>query len=269
MNAWIGAHGRFSAPEFILLGAPEPWSPVDCLLWGKTMGLWLSMNWHQELARLPLSAKLPPALVEALWPTQHEAGEPAAMRETAFRYAAFGGIPLPAFPAPFTQPDHASNEWAVDGSHTATGAPLLAGDPHLAFGFPSLWYLVRIDTPDQVLAGASAPGVPGIVLGRNSHIAWTFTTTGADVQDIFIETPVGADQYQTPEGPKPFAVREERIRVRGRPDTVMTVRETRHGPVISDLMQSGGPVLAVSMANLQPGDTAAVGLMVLKQIRNG
>ncbi|HSU04903.1 MAG TPA: penicillin acylase family protein [Acetobacteraceae bacterium] len=267
VNAWIGAHGRFSAPEFILLGAPEAWSPVDCLLWGKTMGMWLSMNWRQELARLRLSAHLPAALVDALWPAQHEAGEPAAMRGSAIRYAAVGGMPLPAFPAPFTQPDHASNEWAVDGSHTATGAPLLAGDPHLAFGFPSLWYLVRIDTPDQVLAGASAPGVPGVVLGRNSHIAWTFTTTGADVQDIFIESPVGADQYQTPNGPKPFALREERIRVRGQPDTVLTVRETRHGPVVSDLMDPGGPVLAVSMANLQPGDTAAAGLLALNRAR--
>ncbi len=263
VNAWIAAHGRFSAPEFLVLGAPEPWTPVDSLLWGKTMGLWLSMNWRQELARLRLSATMPRDQLEALWPAQHEAGQPAALLETVLRHAAAGGMALPAFPAPFTQPDHASNEWAVDGTHTATGAPLLAGDPHLAFGFPSLWYLVRIDTPGQVLAGASAPGVPGIVLGRNSHIAWTFTTTGADVQDIFIETPVGDGQYQTPDGPKPFTVREERIHVRGQPDTVLTVRETRHGPVISDVIDPGGPVLAVSMANLQPGDTAAAGLMAL------
>ncbi len=272
VNAWIDAHGRFSAPEFILFGKPEPWTPVDCLLWGKTMGLWLSMNWRQELARLRLSDHLPRELIDALWPAQHEAGQPAAWLDKAIRYAAAGGIAagalLPAFPAPFTQPDHASNEWAVDGSHTATGAPLLAGDPHLGFGFPSLWYLVRIDMPGQVLAGASAPGVPGIVLGRNSHIAWTFTTTGADVQDLFVETPVGADRYQTPEGPQPFTVREERIAVRGQPDAVLTVRETRHGPVISDLFDpardSGHePVLAVAMANLQPGDMAAAGLMAL------
>ena len=137
----------------------------------------------------------------------HAAGELAAV--------------LPRFPDPFTLPDSASNEWAVDGRHTATGAPLLAGDPHLAFGFPGIWYLARIETPDGVLAGATAPGVPFLVLGHNGHIAWTFTTTGADVQDVFIETPAGDGQYQTPDGPRPFAVREERIKVRGEPDQVL------------------------------------------------
>ena len=51
VNAWIAEKGRFAAPEFLVLGAPEPWTPVDSLLWAKTMGLWLSMNWRQELAR--------------------------------------------------------------------------------------------------------------------------------------------------------------------------------------------------------------------------
>ena len=176
---------------------------------------------------------------------------------------------LPRFPGPYTLPSSASNEWAVDGRHTATGAPLLAGDPHLAFGFPAIWYLARIDTPDGVLAGATAPGVPFLVLGHNGHIAWTFTTTGADVQDVFIETPAGDGQYQTPDGPRPFAVREERIKVRGEPDEVLTVRETRHGPVISDLPDSGGgPILAVAMANLAPGNTAAAGLLALNQARD-
>ena len=151
----------------------------------------------------------------------------------------------------------------MDGRHSATGAPLLAGDPHLAFGFPAIWYLARIDTPDLTLAGATAPGIPGVVIGRNSHIAWTFTTTGADTQDVFIETPVGTDQYQTPDGPKPFTIRQETIKVRGKPDDTLTVRETRHGPVISDLQGRSGPILAVSMANLAPGDTAAAGLFAL------
>ena len=175
---------------------------------------------------------------------------------------------LPRFPDPYTLPSSASNEWAVDGRHTATGAPLLAGDPHLAFGFPGIWYLARIETPDGVLAGATAPGVPFLVLGHNGHIAWTFTTTGADVQDVFIETPAGDGQYQTPDGPRPFTVREERIKVRGEPDQVLTVRETRHGPVISDLRDSGGPMLAVAMANLAPGNTAAAGLLALNQARD-
>jgi penicillin G amidase len=116
-----------------------------------------------------------------------------------------------------------------------------------------------------VLAGATAPGIPGIVLGHNSQIAWTFTTTGADVQDLFIETPAGEGHYQTPDGPRPFIVREERIKIRGEPDRMLMVRETRHGPVISDLRGDGGPILAVAMANLAPGNTAAAGLLALNQ----
>ena len=81
-----------------------------------------------------------------------------------------------------------------------------------------------------MLAGATAPGVPFLVIGRNSHIAWTFTTTGADTQDLFVETPVGDTRYQTPDGPKPFLLREEHIHVKGDADDILTVRETRHGP---------------------------------------
>ncbi|MBN9508130.1 MAG: penicillin acylase family protein, partial [Alphaproteobacteria bacterium] len=266
VNAWIALRGRFAAPEFIAFGAPRPWSAVDSLLWGKTMSLYLAGNWRVERARLVLDAIMPPATVDALWPPagggqpEARAADPALARVAARLAAA-----IPTFPAPFTLPDTASNAWAVDGRHTATGAPLLAGDPHLGFGFPSIWYLVRIDTPGHVLAGATAPGVPLVILGRNDHIAWTFTNNGADVQDLFVETPVGKDQYATPDGPRPFILREEHIRVRGAPDEVLMVRETRHGPVISDLVDPHGPILALAAAELAPGDTAAVGLLALNR----
>jgi penicillin amidase len=267
VNAWIAERGRFAAPEFLLFGAPEPWDPADSLLWGKTMGLWLSSNWRTELSRLALAGQVPPQMILELWPARMdghpEAGEPPPIR---FADAVRELIDaLPRFPAAFTLPATASNEWAVDGRHTATGAPLLAGDPHLAFGFPAIWYLARIDTPEGVLAGATAPGVPGLVLGHNGHIAWTFTTNGADVQDIFIETPAGEGLYATPNGPQRFVTREERIKVRGQPDEVLTVRETHHGPVISDLHPGDGPILAVAMANLAPHDTAAAGLFALNR----
>ena len=267
VNTWIALRGRFAAPEFLILGRPELWTPIDSLLWGKTMGLWLSMNWRQELSRQALAGKVPQPLIDELWPDQSGPGRPEAALSLPHQFAdAVVGLEkvLPDFPSPFTLPHTASNEWAVDGRHTASGAPLLAGDPHLAFGFPAIWYLARIDTPGNTLAGATAPGIPGLVIGRNSHIAWTFTTTGADTQDIFIETPVGDDEYQTPDGPKPFVVREERIKVRGQPDELMKIRSTRHGPVISDLQtRKDGPILAVEMANLAPGDTAATGLFTL------
>ncbi len=269
VNAWIAERGRFSAPEFLFLGRPEPWEPVDSLLWGETMGLWLSLNWRTELSRQSLAGHAPQQTIDELWPPVGGAGRPEAALAPALSHIA-GELAavLPRFPDPHTLPGSASNEWAVDGHHTATGAPLLAGDPHLAFGFPGIWYLARIETPDGVLAGATAPGVPFLVLGHNGHIAWSFTTTGADVQDVFIETPVGAGEYQTPDGPRPFSVREERIKVRGEPDQLLTVRETRHGPVVSDLRGSGGPILAVAMANLAPGNTAAAGLLALNQARD-
>ena len=274
VNAWIDQRGRFAAPAFLLLGKPEPWTPVDSLLWGKTMSLWLSANWHEELARLALSAKLPRAKIDSLWPPSQDAGRPDAARTSPVRYAAVAVSAaqrvldvLPRFPAPFTLPGTASNEWAVDSSHTATGAPLLAGDPHLGFGFPSLWYLVRIDTPHQTLAGATAPGVPFLILGHNRRIAWTFTDAEADTQDVFIETPAPGGRYETPSGPKPIKVRQARIRVRGHPDVLLTIRSTRHGPVIGRTADGKG-LLAVAMAALTPHDTSADGLLALNRAQS-
>jgi penicillin G amidase len=271
VNAWIEARGRLSAPEFLVFGTPEPWEPVDSLLWGETMGLFLSLNWRTELSRQALAGKLPQQQIDELWPPSGAPGQPQAGLPPRERHADAAAdllSVLPRFPEPYTLPNSASNEWVVDGRHTATGAPILAGDPHLAFGFPAIWYLARIETPQGVLVGATAPGVPFLVLGHNGHIAWTFTTTGADVQDVFVETPAGEGQYQTPDGPRPFVVREEHIKVRGEPDQTLTVRETRHGPVVSDLRGSGGPILAVAMGNLAPGNTAAAGLLALNQAQD-
>ena len=243
------------------------------------MGLWLSSNWRTKLSRLSLTGKLDPRIVEALWPPDIADGKPHAALAPdpdLVRAAARLAEALPAFPGPFTLPVSASNEWAVDGAHSVTGAPLLAGDPHLAFGKPGIWYLARIETAEGILVGATAPGVPFLVLGHNGHIAWTFTTTGADVQDVFIETPTQDGGYLTPDGARPFTVHEEIIRIRGQPDELLRVRETRHGPVVSDLDQPTGashgdpkgPLLAVAMGNLAPGDTAAAGLAALNRARD-
>ena len=296
VNAWIGRRGRFAALECLFFGAPEPWRPADSLLWGRTMSLWLSSNYRTELARQALRDKVPPHLLEQLWPphppplppqasleathppvlnTRHPALDarhpPARPGDQPPRNVAAGDPPdalltaakasavlaaLPAFPAPFTLPSSASDAWAVDGRWTDTGAPLLAGDPHLSFDFPGLWYLVRIDTPNHELVGATGPGVPFLVMGHNGRIAWTFTTTGADTQDVYLEPSDVA-----------FITRQERIKVRGQPDTVLTVRETRHGPVISDLTPGNGPILAVAMTNLLPRDPGATGLLALNRAR--
>ena len=274
VNAAIAARGRFIAPEFLVLGRPAPWTVADSLLWGRLMGLSLAGNWRTELARLADAGAVPVARLLQLSPQHPDTPSPAArlspapdpgLRQLADRLSRA----LPRFPAAWTLPEEASDEWAVDGAHSVTGAPLLAGDPHLAFGFPALWYLLRIDVPGLALAGASAPGVPFLVIGQNGHVAWTFTSSSADTQDLFLETMLPDGRYATPDGPRPFITRQERIHVRGAPDAVLTVRATRHGPVISDALSAelpGGPaagrVIAAAMENLRPDD-AAPGLAAL------
>ena len=262
VNAEIAARGRFIAPEFLLLGRPEPWSPTDSLLWGRLMALSLGSNWRTELARLAAASHVALARQLAARPVRTNTPPPQASllnNPALSQLAAALDRRLPRFPAPYTLPDEASDEWAVDGAHSATGAPLLAGDPHLALGFPAIWYLVRIEQPGFTLTGATAPGAPFLVIGQNGHIAWTFTSSEADAEDIFIEQTGPNGTYLTPDGPRRFIVRPETIHVRGAPDQTLQVRETRHGPVISDVLpHTGGRVLAVSMEALMSTTPAHV-----------
>src|SRR5690606_15537008 len=116
-------------------------------------------------------------------------------------------------------PASASNEWVLAGDRSASGRPLLANDPHLGLTAPILWYLARIETPTLSVTGATVPGAPFTLLGHNGRVAWGLTTTGGDVQDLFVERldPSSPDSYLTPGGSAPFTVREEVIEVRGRP----------------------------------------------------
>ena len=258
VNAWILERGRLASPESLALGPPEPWIPVDCLLWSETVSLWLSDNFRTELARASLAGRVPPGKLLQLWPSEVDTPAPDSTAPPEPVPLMRQGMldALPAFPDAFTLPSEASNAWAVDGRHTATGAPLLAGDPHLSLSYPSTWYLARIETPSGLLVGATAPGVPFLVIGHNARIAWTFTTTGIDTQDVFVETELPGGLYATPDGPRPFGTRREVIHVRGAADEVLTVRSTRHGPVIGDAGVPGDPVLAVSMAQFKLGSPA-------------
>ena len=269
VNAYLAGHGRWTSVQFAVLGRPAPWTPVDSLLWGETMALYLGGNWRDELARTALLGRVPRAEIDQLWPPQEGTPGPSAAAVLP-RWAGLATLLeayVPRFPAPFTLPAQASNEWAVDGAHSATGSPLLAGDPHLGYSTPGIWYLARIDTPGDSLAGATAPGVPFMVLGHNRRIAWTFTTSGADTEDVFVETVLPDGRYATPSGPAAFATRTERIAVRGQAAEEMTVRQTRHGPVVSDIPGSvaaaPGTVFALSMGALAPGNDAATGLLAL------
>jgi penicillin G amidase len=117
-----------------------------------------------------------------------------------------------------------------------TGKPLLANDPHLDYAAPLVWYLARLEAPGLTLAGATMAGAPVMILGHNERIAWGYATTGADVEDLFIEKsdPTDATRYLTPNGPAPFTVIEETIPVKDQTAEPLKIRITRHGPVISD-----------------------------------
>jgi len=270
VNARIAARGRFIAPEFLPLGAPEPWRPEHSLLWAKVMGLWLSGNWRTEIERAQLARGLDAERLWQLWPADTSPGLPD-------RLADLSGLlrQLPVFGQDAPHPALASNAWALDGARSGSGGALLASDPHLGFAAPVLWYLARIDLPGgRFRAGATSPGVPLVVIGRNEALAWGFTTTHADTQDVFVERLLPGQQdgdeerYATEDGPRGFEAREELIRVRGAAPHVLRIRESRHGPLISDLDENpraDGTALALAMANLAPRDTAAEGLLRLNR----
>ncbi len=129
-----------------------------------------------------------------------------------------------------------SNAWVVSGDYTKSGKPILANDPHLGFSAPILWYLARIDTPSLQLTGATVPGGPLMIIGHNGHIAWGYTTPYVDSQDLVLEkqAPDQDDHYLTPQGPEPFQSRQETIKVRFSDDETITIRHSRHGPIVSD-----------------------------------
>lgn len=232
--------GAALAPEFVALSlTPEPWQPADSVLWGPLMAWRLGTNRHQELLRARLGRALGAERMAELWPP-YPAGAPVTMAalDRLSREVDLEAI-LAADPAWLGTPVGASNIWAVTGAKTASGKPLLANDPHLPFSIPGTWYLARIVTPGLSLTGATAPGVPFVVLGHNDRIAWGMTTANADIEDLYVELvdPNNPQRYLVPGGgSQPFTTRDEVIAVRGGEDVHVTVRSTRHGPVISDVM---------------------------------
>jgi len=262
VNAWVGATSGAFPPEFTLTGfKPEPWRPTDSLLWAKLMALRLSGNWRDELLRARLAGRLSREQIAELWPA-YPVDDPVSGQQAAMPW---DGMALDALAAalPISPPGMggASNGWVVGGTNTETGKPILANDPHLGFRAPVLWYLARIEAPGLHVAGATAPGVPFTILGHNERIAWGMTSTQSDLQDLFVETvdPDDPGRYLTPDGPRRFITRTEVIGVRGGDDVILNVRETRHGPVISDTMAtsgttSGGKVLALAATFLADDD---------------
>ncbi|MEM7025955.1 MAG: penicillin acylase family protein, partial [Pseudomonadota bacterium] len=172
VNAQLATRTGPLPPEFLILGyAPEPWTPVDSLVWMRVLALDLSRNWRDELLRARLAKRLSPEQIEDLWPGDTDPA-PATLVELAQTLVV--EILATAVP-PGPPPGMGSNAWVLDGSRTQSGAPLLANDPHLRLRAPGPWYLAHLAAPDYDAIGATMPGLPGIVLGHNQSIAWGFT----------------------------------------------------------------------------------------------
>jgi penicillin amidase len=263
VNAFVKHELSARPPEFILLGVyPEPWVPEDSMAWATMMAWDLGANWSAELLRMRMSLKLPVDRInELLPPYPGDKPLPTADYAALFRSlklsATLGQQALNSAPESGVE-GVGSNNWVVAGSHTETGKPLLANDPHLKLTAPALWYLARIEAPGFKVAGATMPGLPFVVLGQNEHVAWGFTNTAPDVQDLYIERikPDDPTLYQTPEGWASFESFEETIKVKGKPDVKLVTRSTRHGPVISDA--GGVPTEGLTGPTAQPSYALAL-----------
>ena len=215
VNAAIAGYGVALPPEFLLLRhRPEPWRPVDSLLFQKLMALDLSRQLARGAAARPARAA---ADARTSSPTSGRA-QPPARRSPWRRWPACRstGWPPPC-PTP-PPPGIGSNVWVVDGSRTASGRPLLANDPHLRLQMPGHWYLAQLEAPglarDRRHAARRCRSSCSAATG---DIAWGFTNTGSDTQDLFVERldPADPGRYLTPDGSEPFRARAETITVRG------------------------------------------------------
>jgi penicillin amidase len=161
---------------------PKRWKPADTVGWLLVMAWDLSSNWRTELSRLRFANKLGRERAnEIIAPYPGDAPQPLPDFKALYAQLAPAATALLAM-SHANDYANGSNSWVVSGAQSETGKPLLANDPHLGLQAPSLWYLAHVSSPAGNFIGGTLPGVPFIVLGRNDHLAWSFTTTLGDTQ---------------------------------------------------------------------------------------
>jgi penicillin G amidase len=279
VNAFIDTHhGSELPPEFSLLRfEPERWTGPDVMVWAKMLAWDLSANYAMELLRHDLSARVGPERMAQLLPPYPPDGlsilEPSAPHEHGSKTTAPRIEPdrspsaawTKAFAAALQSGDGrvgdflrggasvegvGSNNWVVDGTLTSSGKPMLANDPHLGARIPSTWYLAHLSAGDFDVIGATLPGAPAFAIGRNRSIGWGVTNMFADVQDLYRERLDQAGANAEFRGAfEPIRTIEETINVSGRPPITVTVRVTRHGPLVSDAINANN---AASVADPKP-----------------
>ena len=267
VNAYLAEHqGSSLSFEYAILKLlnsgykPEPWQPVHSLTWTKAMAWNLGGNMDDELHRAVLLPQLGPDRLADLYPP-YPAQNPVILPD--FQLGASGapqGQPadlVAAQPSMLTvlarlealdrvtgggTASLGSNNWVVSGARTTTGDPILANDPHLSIQMPSIWYEIGLHCVTKSEAcrfdvvGFSFAGLPGVVIGHNDRVAWGVTNANPDVQDLYLErlNPDNPDQYEVNGDWQSMEVREEVVTVAGGTPVTVRVRQTRHGPVLSD-----------------------------------
>ncbi len=240
--------------EFRLAGfTPEPWTPVDSLAFGRLMQDDLSTGESVERgafddARTRGLAAAISFYDESVPGVTHVAPETAAIlvesRESRVETPGTSTLDSERSPA-------GSNAWAVAGTRTASGKPLLAGDPHLAAERPGIWYAAHLTSADGLDAvGLTLAGTPGILIGHDGHVAWSLTMHQADDSDLFIEQ-VDWDKglYRREDAWVPLVRSREVIRVKGAADVIVDAARTAHGPIVLRLDDPRGLALARAFAS--------------------
>lgn len=265
VNAFLQENSDRLPVEFALLGyGPRPWRIEDSLAFIRFMGWKLSFGWYIEPVLGQLVEKFGLQKARQIFPGFPEEGPFIISRETAPFWTAAtrpflkAGLELREALGPGGA-QLGSNAWAVAGSKSHCGKPMLANDPHLELGAPSIWYETHLSAGDLRVAGVSLPGVPGIVIGHTPHIAWGLTNGMVDDVDFYLEQihPEDSLQYGTDDGWARMEIVEEPIAVKGADSVNMRIKLTRHGPIISELhplYQETGGAVALKWVGHEPSD---------------
>lgn len=273
INAYIAERlkpGASGLPiEFQIAGfKPEPWKPEDCL--NRMAAFSMTGNSTAELYHAEAVAALGAARATKLFDF-----DPAVELHPAPGVNFVGLSPqllrnLVGSDSRIEFPAHAlegSNDWTVSGALAATGKPILANDPHRVIAEPSLRYVVHLVAPGWDVIGAGEPGLPGVAVGHNQHIAWGFTIFGLDQQDLYLEklNPADTLEYKTEHGWEKMRVEEQTFRVRGAPDVEVDLKFTRHGPV---LWEDKTRALALRWIGAEPGTAGYLGSLAADRAHN-
>jgi penicillin amidase len=184
-------------------------------------------------------------------------------------YLAVGeDIPFEGLFEPEEMPE-GSNNWIISGARTQSGFPILANDPHRRIALPSLRYIVHLKAPGWNVIGGGEPVIPGVSIGHNDRGAWGLTIFQSDAEDLYVYelNPANPNQYKYQSNWEDMTLIEERIAIKGQPDSLVTLRYTRHGPV-TYLDTQNHRAAAVRAAWLEPGAAPYLASLRMNQATN-